>query len=164
MTFPLSRFQRMTLTTAACLLAGMAGFAQGPGAPPAASPPVNQSSDPLLRGFTFGSIGPATMGGRVNDIEGVIDGPLTVWIGFATGGLWKTSNGGRTWASMFDEMPNSSVGDIAIAPNDPRVVYVGMGEPNNRQSSTIGNGVYVTRDGRPDPGSRSVQSYPPGCC
>ena len=138
---------RTTILALACLIAGAAMFAQGPGGQPPPAPPVNASSDPLLRGFTFRSIGPATMGGRVDDIEGVIDDPLTVWVGFATGGLWKTANGGRTWTSMFDQEPNSSVGDIAIAPSDSRIVYVGMGEPNNRQSSTIGNGMYVTRDG-----------------
>jgi photosystem II stability/assembly factor-like uncharacterized protein len=121
-------------------------FAQA-GPPPQAPAPVNTSTDPMLRGFEFRSIGPAVMGGRVDDIEGVIDDPLTVWVGFATSGLWKTTNGGRTWTSMFDVMPMPSVGDIAIAPSDSRVVYVGMGEANNRQSSTIGNGVYGTRDG-----------------
>ncbi len=145
MSTPCSRLQRLTLIAVACATAGLAVFAQGPGAAPPA--PVNASTDPLLRGFVFRAIGPATMGGRVDDIEGVIDDPLTLWVGFATSGLWKTTNGGRTWTSMFDEMPNSSVGDIAIAPSDSRTVYVGMGEPNNRQSSSIGNGVYGTRDG-----------------
>jgi photosystem II stability/assembly factor-like uncharacterized protein len=138
---------RLAIILAACLVAGLAAFEQAPAPATQPPPPVNASTDPLLRPFVFRSIGPATMGGRVDDIEGVIDDPLTVWVGFATGGLWKTTNGGRSWTSMFDAMPNSSVGDIAIAPSDPRVVYIGMGEPNNRQSSTIGNGVYVTRDG-----------------
>ena len=140
-----SRF-RSILIASACLIAGVVALAQAPAGAPPPTPPVNASNDPMLGGFVFRSIGPATMGGRVNDIEGVIDDPLTVWIGFATGGLWKTTNGGRTWASLFDEMPNASVGDIAIAPSDPRIVYIGMGEANNRQSSTIGNGMYVTRD------------------
>ena len=142
-----SRSRRSIGIAAGCVLAGAIALAQGPAGAPAPPKPVNMSDDPRLRGFVFRSIGPATMGGRVDDIEGAIDDPLTVWIGFATGGLWKTTNGGRTWTSMFDEMPASSVGDIAIAPSDSRVVSVGMGEPNNRQSSTIGNGVYATRDG-----------------
>src|SRR5262245_9727616 len=142
-----ANFRRSILIASASVLAGVAALAQGPAGAPAPAQPVNASKDPLLSGFAFRSIGPATMGGRVDDIEGAIDDPLTVWVGFATGGLWKTTNGGRTWTSMFDEMPAPSVGDIAIAPSDSRVVYVGMGEPNNRQSSTIGNGVYATRDG-----------------
>jgi photosystem II stability/assembly factor-like uncharacterized protein len=143
---PHSHLRRSITIVAGCLLVGAVPLAQGPAGQPAPARLVNASDDPLLRGFEFRSIGPAVMGGRVNDIEGVIDDPLTVWIGFATGGLWKTTNGGRTWASLFDEMPNASVGDIAIAPSDSRIVYIGMGEANNRQSSTIGNGMYVTRD------------------
>jgi photosystem II stability/assembly factor-like uncharacterized protein len=139
---------RRTLVTAALsLLAGAAMLAQGFGVQPQTGRRVNASDDPLLRGFAFRSIGPAVMGGRVDDIEGVIDDPMTIWAGFATGGLWRSTNGGRSWTSMFDEMPNSSIGDIAIAPSDRNVVYVGMGEANNRQSSTIGNGVYKTTDG-----------------
>ena len=146
MTRLLLRVRGSILLASACALAGAIALAQAPGGAPPPPPPVNAATDPMLRGFVFRSIGPATMGGRVDDIEGAIDDPLTVWVGFATGGLWKTTNGGRTWTSMFDAMPNSSIGDIAIAPSDARIVYVGMGEPNNRQSSTIGNGVYVTRD------------------
>ena len=101
----------------------------------------------MLKGFQFRSIGPAVMGGRIDDIEGAINDPFLMYVGFATGGLWKTVNGGRTWTSLFDELPNASIGDIAIAPSNPDIVYVGMGEPNNRQSSTIGNGVYKTTDG-----------------
>jgi photosystem II stability/assembly factor-like uncharacterized protein len=87
------------------------------------------------------------MMGRVDDIEGAEKDPMTLYVGYATGGLWKSTDGGNHWRSMFDEMPNESIGDIAIAPSDPSVVYVGMGEPNNRQSSSIGNGVYGTKDG-----------------
>ncbi len=142
-----SRTRRTLATLSLCLLAGAAMFAQGFGVQQQASRPVNASDDPMLRGFVFRSIGPAAMGGRVDDIQGVIDDPMTVWVGLATGGLWKTTNGGRSWTSMFDEMPNSSVGDIGIAPSNSNIVYVGMGESNNRQSSTIGNGVYKTTDG-----------------
>ena len=130
----------------ACLLVGGGLFAQGPGAsqPPAL---VNASDDPLFRGLAFRSIGPAVMMGRLDDIEGAEKDPMIMYIGFATGGLWKSTDGGIHWQSQFDDMPNASIGDIAIAPSDPNVVYVGMGEPNNRQSSSIGNGVYGTKDG-----------------
>ena len=86
------------------------------------------------------------MGGRVNDIEGDPNDPMTVYLAFATSGLWKTENGGITWTSLFDEMPFTSIGDIGIAPSNGDIVYVGMGEANNRQSSSIGNGVYKTTD------------------
>ena len=72
---------------------------------------------------------------------------MLLYIGFATGGVWKSTDGGLYWHSMFDNMPNESIGSIAIAPSDPNVVYVGTGEPNNRQSSSIGDGVWGTTDG-----------------
>jgi photosystem II stability/assembly factor-like uncharacterized protein len=87
------------------------------------------------------------MMGRLDDIEGAEKDPMTMYIGFATGGLWKSTDAGNHWLSLFDEMPYTSIGDIAIAPSDPNVVYVGTGEPNNRQSSSIGGGVWGTRDG-----------------
>ncbi|MBA3949837.1 MAG: hypothetical protein H0X44_07830, partial [Acidobacteria bacterium] len=68
-------------------------------------------------------------------------------VAYATSGLWKTENGGTTWTSLFDEMPFTSIGDVAVAPSDGNIVYVGMGEANNRQSSSIGNGMYKTTDG-----------------
>ena len=138
------RSRSIAVAAMALLCAGALVAQTGP-QPPA--PPVNASSDPMLRGFTFRSIGPAVMSGRIDDIEAVDNDPFTMYIGFATGGLWKTTTGGATWTSLMDELPMSSVGDIAIAPSDPNVVYVGMGEPNNRQSSSIGNGVYGSRDG-----------------
>jgi len=141
-----SRLRQLLVTASGCLALGAALLAQGQGGPQAA-PPVNASPDPVLSAFEFRSIGPAVMGGRVDDIQGVDSDPMVVWVGFATGGLWRTTNGGRTWTSLFDEMPVSSIGDIGIAPSDPNVVYVGTGEPNNRQSSTIGYGVYKTTDG-----------------
>jgi hypothetical protein len=134
------------VVAAACLILGGALIAQGPGAAPPA-PPVNQSADPMLQGFKFRSIGPAVMMGRLDDIEGAEKDPMTMYIGFATGGLWKSTDAGNHWRSLFDEMPYTSIGDISIAPSDPNVVYVGTGEPNNRQSASIGGGVWGTRDG-----------------
>jgi photosystem II stability/assembly factor-like uncharacterized protein len=131
----------------ACLVVGGVLFAQGRGGGAPQGPPPNVSNDPLLRGFNFRSIGPATMMGRLDDIEGADKDPMTMYIGFATGGLWKSTDAGIRWRSLFDNMPNESIGDIAIAPSDLNVVYVGTGEPNNRQSSSIGNGVYGTTDG-----------------
>jgi photosystem II stability/assembly factor-like uncharacterized protein len=118
---------------------------RGGGEPPA--PPPNPSSDPLLRGFEFRAIGPAVMMGRVDDIAGAEKDPMTVYVGFATGGLWKSTDGGLHWKSLWDNMANESIGAIAIAPSDIDTVYVGTGEANNRQSSSIGDGVWGTTDG-----------------
>jgi len=87
------------------------------------------------------------MMGRVDDIQGAEKDPFIIYVGFATGGLWKSTDGGNHWQPQFDNMPDESIGAIAIAPSDPNVVYVGTGEANNRQSSSIGDGVWGTTDG-----------------
>ena len=87
------------------------------------------------------------MGGRVDDIAVDESNPSTFYIGYATGGIWKTVNNGTTWTPIFDEFPVSSIGDIELAPSNPNIIYVGTGEPNNRQSSSFGAGVYKSTDG-----------------
>ena len=87
------------------------------------------------------------MGGRIHDIAVVENNPDTFFVGAASGGVWKTTNGGVTFTPVFDKELNSSIGDLAIAPSDRLVVWVGTGEPNNRQSSSWGNGVYKSTDG-----------------
>ena len=130
-----------------CVLAGRALVAQGPPQTPPLPPPINQSDDPILKPFVWRSIGPANMGGRVDDIAVVESDPSTIYLGFATGGIWKSTNNGTTWTSIFDSYPVSSIGDIAIAPSNPEIIYVGTGEANNRQSSSFGAGVYKSIDG-----------------
>src|SRR5215471_17560024 len=122
--------RRTTLLTLVpmCLACTSLWGQRGGGQPQAPLP--NASTDPLLRGFEFRSIGPATMMGRVDDIQGAEKDPMTIYVGFATGGLWKSTDAGNHWKSMFDEMDNESIGAIAIAPSDPNIVYVGKGEAN----------------------------------
>jgi photosystem II stability/assembly factor-like uncharacterized protein len=118
--------------------------------PPAQDPaprPTNESPDPLLKRFTWRSIGPAVMGGRIDDIAVDESNPSVIYVGYATGGIWKTVNNGTTWTPIFDEYPVASIGDIEIAPSNPDIIYVGTGEPNNRQSSSFGAGVYKSVDG-----------------
>jgi photosystem II stability/assembly factor-like uncharacterized protein len=110
-------------------------------------PPVNMSDDPLLKRFVWRSIGPAVMGGRVDSIAVDENNPSTFYVGYATGGIWKTINNGTTWTPIFDKYPVSSIGDVALAPSNTRIIYVGTGEPNNRQSSSFGAGVYKSTDG-----------------
>ncbi|MGH7502205.1 MAG: WD40/YVTN/BNR-like repeat-containing protein [Longimicrobiales bacterium] len=110
-------------------------------------PMINRSDDPLLRSFRWRVIGPVGQGGRVDDIAVVETDPATFYVGFATGGLWKTTNRGTTFEPVFDTYSTHSIGDIAIAPSNPEIVYVGSGEANNRQSSSFGDGVYRTTDG-----------------
>jgi photosystem II stability/assembly factor-like uncharacterized protein len=140
--------RRTLLTLMTCLAAGgavmMAQGGFGQQQPPPA--PINVSTDPVLEPFRFRPIGPAVMGGRIDDIEGVEKDPTIIYVGYATSGLWKTSDGGTTWQELFGEQPVSTIGDIALAPSNPDIVYVGSGEANNRQSSTSGNGMYKSTD------------------
>jgi hypothetical protein len=116
-----------------------------PQAPPAL-PPINESTDPWLRPFRWRSIGPANMGGRIDDITVVESNPSTYYVGYATGGIFKTENNGTTFTQIFEVHPTASIGDIAVAPSDPNIIYVGTGEPNNRQSSSFGDGMYKSTD------------------
>jgi len=86
-------------------------------------------------------------GGRVDDVEVDPTDTRVFFVGFATGGLFKTTNNGTTFKPVFDTYETHSIGDIAIAPSRSSVVYVGTGEPNNRQSSSFGAGMYKSTDG-----------------
>ncbi len=111
-------------------------------APPA--PKVDYEA--ALKNLRFREIGPATMGGRIDDFAVVESDPRIVYVGAASGGLFKTTNGGTTWESLWADQPVSTIGDVTVAQSDPSIVWVGTGEPNNRQSSSWGNGVYKSTD------------------
>jgi photosystem II stability/assembly factor-like uncharacterized protein len=100
-----------------------------------------------LEAFRPRLIGPAVTGGRVHDVEALPQDPSTIFVASASGGLWKSTNRGQTWRNVFADQAVSTFGDVAIAPSNPDVVYVGTGEQNNRQSSSWGNGVYRSDDG-----------------
>jgi photosystem II stability/assembly factor-like uncharacterized protein len=87
------------------------------------------------------------MGGRVTALAVVEGRPSTQYLGAAAGGLWKTTNNGITWAPVFDGQATLSIGDVAVAPSDPNVVWVGTGEANARNSVSWGGGVYRSGDG-----------------
>jgi len=101
--------------------------------------------DPRLRGFRWRSIGPTGQGGRIDDFAVDERNPSTYYIGFAVSGLWKTVNNGTTYEPVFDTIAHS-IGDVALAPSNADIVYVGTGEPNNRQSSSFGEGVFKSTD------------------
>jgi photosystem II stability/assembly factor-like uncharacterized protein len=108
---------------------------------------INQSTDPLLAPFRFRSIGPASMGGRVDDIAVAESDPNIIYVGYAVGGVFKSENNGTTFAPVFDTYGTASIGDIAIHPTNANIVYVGTGEANNRQTTSFGDGIYKTTDG-----------------
>jgi photosystem II stability/assembly factor-like uncharacterized protein len=112
-----------------------------------AAPGDQPSPTDKFKNLEFRELGPATMGGRIDDFAVVESNPNIVYVGTASGGVWKTTNNGTTWEPIFDKESVSTIGDIAIAPSDPSVVWVGTGEPNNRQSSSWGDGAYKSLDG-----------------
>ncbi|MGE5245785.1 MAG: VPS10 domain-containing protein [Betaproteobacteria bacterium] len=139
---------RFTAVCAAALTAfGLRAVAQAPPPERKPAPVINRSDDPLLRAFTFRSIGPANIGGRIDDIAVIESHPSTIYLGFATGGVFKTVNNGTTWTPIFETYSSASIGDIAVSQRDPNLVWVGTGEANNRQSSTFGDGIYKSTDG-----------------
>ncbi len=101
----------------------------------------------LLRGMKARSIGPAIMSGRVSDIALDPSNPAVFYVALGTGGVMKTSDNGTTWEGIFEQQPVAAVGDVTVAPSDPKVVWVGTGEANDRNSSSWGNGVYRSTDG-----------------
>jgi len=113
-----------------------------------AAAPAAAAVDPsLLAGLTARSIGPAAMSGRIAAIESSADNPQVVFAGTATGGLWKSVNGGLTWQPVFDDQPVASIGAVALDPSNPDAVWVGSGEGNPRNSVSVGNGIYKSLDG-----------------
>ena len=128
-------------------LAGLAALALLFAAATPAAAQTTEQVESVLNRMEWRNIGPAIMGGRIDDMAVVESDPRILWIATASAGVWKTENHGVTWIPQFQNEAVSSIGSIAVAPSDPQVVWVGTGEPANRQSSSWGNGVHVSRDG-----------------
>ncbi len=105
-----------------------------------------QYDSTFFKGMKARSIGPANMSGRVAAIDAVIHDPNIIYVGAATGGVWKSINGGTTWKPIFDEQNTASIGSISIYQKNPNIVWVGTGEANVRNSVGVGRGVYRTID------------------
>src|SRR6266550_4634315 len=112
----------------------------GQGVRPGPVPP------PLLAGFSWRNLGPFRAG-RVSAVSGAIGQAGTLYIGLPVGGVWKTTSAGETWYPVFDSVKEaSSVGAIAVAPSNPDVIYVGMGDLITGGGINEGNGVYKSSD------------------
>jgi photosystem II stability/assembly factor-like uncharacterized protein len=137
---------RLAFLACGLWLATLAGLAQAP--PPVTSVMTDDSpgKGPFDR-LWFRSIGPATPSGRVDDLAVLESDPTTFYVAMATSGIYKTTNAGTTFASVFDHEGTGSVGAVAIAQKDANLVWAGTGEGNNRQSSSWGDGVYKSTDG-----------------
>lgn len=100
-----------------------------------------------VSGLKWRCIGPASMGGRIVALAVYEADPSTYWIATASGGLLKTTNNGTTFEHQFDREASVSLGDVCVAPSDPKIVWVGTGENNPRNSVSCGDGVYKSSDG-----------------
>src|SRR5436309_2212758 len=102
-----------------------------------------------ISGLGARNIGSAAMSGRIAAIAGrqEKDGKVTLYVGAASGGVWKSQDGGTTFKPVFDRQPVQSIGAIALDPTNPKVVWVGTGESWTRNSVSIGDGIYKSTDG-----------------
>src|SRR6478609_3445384 len=105
-----------------------------------------QSVEPsLYNSMKWRMIGPHR-GGRTVGAVGVPQQPNVFYIGVNNGGVWKTTDYGRTWFPIFDDQSTGSIGDIAVAPSNPNVIYVGSGEGLQRPDLSVGDGIYKSND------------------
>ncbi len=101
----------------------------------------------LLKSMTPRNIGPGGMSGRVTAIDVVHTNPDIMYVGTASGGLWKSESGGITWSPIFDDQVTASIGAVAIQQSNPSVIWVGTGEGNPRNSLNGGYGIFKSLDG-----------------
>ncbi|MGB1656923.1 MAG: WD40/YVTN/BNR-like repeat-containing protein, partial [Longimicrobiales bacterium] len=106
---------------------------------------AQQVAPEQLNALDYRHIG--VVGNRIASVSGVVDDPLTYFAGAASGGLWKTEDGGITWRPVFDDQDVASVGALAVSVSDPTIVWAGTGEPHIRSNVTVGDGVYKSTDG-----------------
>ena len=107
--------------------------------------PAQQLDTSILKEMKWRNVGPFR-GGRTRAVCGVPSQPNVFYIGVVNGGVWKTTDYGRTWQPLFDQQPTGSIGAVAVAPSDPNIVYVGSGEGLHRPDLSVGDGMYKSTD------------------
>ena len=117
---------------------------QAPPAQTGGSP--GPAEHPALRALRWRGIGPANPGGRVTVVSGIPGKPEVFYVAGAAGGIFKTTNGGVTFAPIFDDQPVASIGAIEIPASNENILWVGTGEGDPRNSTSFGNGVYRSTD------------------
>jgi photosystem II stability/assembly factor-like uncharacterized protein len=100
-----------------------------------------------LENLKIRNVGPANMSGRITAIDVVDSDTKTMYVGAASGGVWKSENGGSAWAPIFDDQPTQNIGALAIQQSDPNVIWAGTGEGNPRNSMNLGMGIFKSTDG-----------------
>jgi photosystem II stability/assembly factor-like uncharacterized protein len=103
-----------------------------------------QEAKDILGALRYRHIGP--VGNRLTSVVGIPGEPNIYYVGAASGGIWKTTDGGVHWQPIFDSQPVSSIGALAIAPSDPKIVWAGTGEPWIRSHISVGQGIYKSTD------------------
>lgn len=121
------------------LLLGTAAFALAATA--------NAIDSHMFSGMQARNVGPAGMSGRVSAVASVASDPKIIVVGAASGGVWRSENGGLTWAALFDEQSVNSIGAVAINQSYPDIIWIGTGEGATRNSTSIGDGMYRSTDG-----------------
>ena len=102
-------------------------------------------SKATISDMKFRHVGP--VGNRLTSVAGVIDDPMVYYVGAASGGVWKTKDGGLNWFPIFDDQEVHSIGALAVSPSNPMILYVGTGESSIRSNVSIGDGIYKSEDG-----------------
>ena len=144
-----------SLSTALCLifilalgaLVALPAMAQKPKKGTAEKEKAYPLTAATFSGLEWRGIGPAFTSGRIADLA-VDPRNSRVWyVAVASGGVWKTENGGTTWKPIFEDQGSYSIGCVTLDPNNPHVVWVGSGENNSQRSVGYGDGVYKSLDG-----------------
>jgi photosystem II stability/assembly factor-like uncharacterized protein len=115
------------------------------GASPQTGVAAEAPASAAARALQWRMVGPFR-GGRTRAVTGIPGQPETFLVGAVNGGVWKTTDYGRTWNPVFDAAPTQSIGAIAVAPSDPRIIYVASGEGLHRPDLSVGNGIYRSSD------------------
>ena len=141
--------KRLTQLTFATLAISIFATVAAAATTPAAAPAPLKFDAGSISGLGARNIGSATMSGRIAAMDAVDEknGKTTIYIGAASGGVWKSSDSGTTYKPVFDLQNVQSIGAITIDPSDPRTIWVGTGEPWTRNSVSVGDGIYKSSDG-----------------
>jgi photosystem II stability/assembly factor-like uncharacterized protein len=138
----MNRIHRLFIAWMLAFLLGALGAAV-----PASAQEAKVDSD-TISGLGARNIGSATMSGRISALTAVREnGRLTVYVGSASGGVWKSMNDGTTFKPVFDKETSQSIGAVAVDPSNPKIIWVGTGESWTRNSVSIGDGIYKSTDG-----------------
>jgi photosystem II stability/assembly factor-like uncharacterized protein len=122
------------------------GWSASPAQAQRRAPPAGAQVDPVLYSqLQYRYLGP--VGNRITSVHGIPGDHNTYYVGAASGGVWRTTDAGVNWEPLFDDQPAQSIGALAIAPSDPKIVWAGTGEAHVRSHISIGNGIYKSTDG-----------------